>query len=459
MKLQSIQVLRGLAALLVVFYHLRALEGISAKANGLTEPNLLGGVITNGYAGVDLFFVISGFIMVFVTQGAPTGIRAAGDFLFARATRIYPIWWIFAGILTIYLVTAYGMPGGPNGWKIHEGTEPTLEYFVRSFLLMPQPEFPVLGVGWTLVHEVYFYAVFALFLLLPRKLLPLMIALWAAMILTGTYFGFDTEYAGTFRDLAFYPMTMEFILGAVAGLAITSGYSWRPGIMTLIATLWLLAALCLQGVETGETLKWGRVLWYGLPCALLVHAVAGLELKRRLAWLVPATLGLLAGITLFQLSGITDASPDVARQSATLLAVIIAGLTMLAVLWIGWLLGQSQPAFLRATLPFFKGLLNKASSLGDWSFSLYLSHIIVLSTLRLTFEALGRQEALAPFFRIGSPGPLDNLLFMAIGLVASVIAAWLSYRLIEKPWIIGFNQLRAALFRMPANTARQVPAE
>ena len=64
MKLQSIQILRGLAAMLVVVYHIRAMEMLAIGNNGLSETPFLNGFVTNGYAGVDLFFVISGFIMV-----------------------------------------------------------------------------------------------------------------------------------------------------------------------------------------------------------------------------------------------------------------------------------------------------------------------------------------------------------------------------------------------------------
>lgn len=458
MKLQSIQALRGLAALLVVFYHVRSLEGLSIAGNGLTESTWIGGAFTNGYAGVDLFFVISGFIMVFVTQGAQTGPKAAGDFLFARATRIYPVWWVFAGIMTIYMAMAHGVPSGADGWQTVSRSEPPVPYLVKSFLLLPQAEFPVLGVGWTLVHEIYFYTVFTLFMLLPRKLLPILLALWGALIVAGTFMGFTVAYAATLRDLIFYPMTMEFILGAFAGLAVVYGFKWRPGTIALAATLWLLWVLCYQGIETQETLKWGRVLWFGFPCALLSYALSMLDLQKRLAWLVPIAAGILVTVGIYQLAGLHDLSPDLARQDATLLAVIVGGLAMLAVLWIGLLLGHTAPGPLRSTQPFFQMLLRCAVRLGDWSFSLYLCHMIVLSALRRTFDTLGKQDALAPFFRLGAPGPLDNLLFLTAGVILSVAAAWLAYRFVEKPWIILFGQLRRTLFHRPARPAETVPA-
>ncbi|HRJ00316.1 MAG TPA: acyltransferase [Hyphomonas sp.] len=446
MKLQSVQALRGLAALLVVFYHIRALETLSIAANGLEEVTWVSRVFSNGYAGVDLFFVISGFIMVFVTRSGQTGLQPAADFLFARATRIYPIWWAFAGMMTIYMAAAHGLPNGTDGWQTVSRSQPPVDYVVKSFLLLPQAEFPILGVGWTLVHEVYFYAVFALFMLLPRRLLPFLLTAWAAMIVAGGFAGFSVPFAGTMRELVFYPMTMEFILGAFAGLAVVSGWVWRPGVLALVAALWLAGVLSYHGVETPDTLKWGRVLWYGPPSALLIYALAGLDLKRRLAWLIPAAAGFLVALGIYQLAGLSETSPDLARQDAAVLATIVGALAMLAVLWTGWLLGYAAPGPLRATQPFFQRLMRWAVRLGDWSFSLYLSHIIVLTAVRRTFETLGTREALAPYFRLGAPGPVDNLLFLVLCLVLSIAGAWLAYRYIEKPWIILFGDLRRFLF-------------
>ena len=446
MKLQSIQALRGLAALLVVFYHIRSLELKGIAENGLTEPGWIGGVFTNGYAGVDLFFVISGFIMVFVTRDGHTGPKHAADFLFARATRIYPVWWAFAGFMATYMIVVHGLSGHGQGWGAISRTQPLVPYMIKSFLLVPQPEFPILGVGWTLVHEMYFYAVFTVFMLLPRKLLPGLIGLWGVMIIAGTFLGYAAVFAGSYRDLAFYPMTMEFILGAAAGLAVTKGLLWRNGVLTLVATLWLLVALCYQGLETAFTLTWGRVLWFGLPCALLVYAVGGLDMQRRLAWLIPALTGFLVTIALYQMTGLNDASPDEARRDATILAVAVGGIGMLIVLWFGWLLGQGAPTFLHGTRPFFQRLLDAAVQLGNWSFSLYLCHMVVLSPLRRVFDVAGRQEALAPYFRLGHPGPVDNLVFLAAGTILSIAAAAFAFHWIERPFIILFGRMRKSLF-------------
>ena len=447
MKLQSIQALRGVAALLVVMLHARALEIKGIAANGLTEQPLIGGLFTNGFAGVDLFFVISGFIMVFVTRDGLTGLKPAASFLFARITRIYPVWWAFAGCITIYMLAAHGVSGQSEGWHKVAYGHPMVPYLVKSFLLVPQEPFPVLNVGWTLIHEVYFYLVFTLFLLMPRRWLPLLLAIWTAIVASGALLGYSQPTATTFLALAVHPMTLEFTLGAAVGLAVTKGLIWRSGLLTLVATLWLLAALCYEGAGTEFLLQWGRVISFGLPCVLLVYGCAGLDMTKRHAWLIPALIGALVTLALYQLTGFDRNSPEAVRRGATILTVSVGAIAMAIVIWCGWLLGQRAPDQLRRIRSFFKSLLDGAVQVGDWSFALYLSHLIVLSALRNVFGLLGQSESLAPFFRLGHPGVLDNITFAVTGLILTLTASALSYRFYEQPLTILFGRLRKRLFR------------
>ena len=447
MKLQSIQALRGLAALLVALFHLNILELQSIADNGLAEPGWVGGLFYNGYAGVDLFFVISGFVMVFVTRNGMTGPGRAADFLFARVTRIYPVWWAFAGSMTIYVIAAHGFSGQSPAWLKAANGQPVIPYLVKSFLLIPQPTFPILNVGWTLVHEVYYYLVFTLFMLMPRRMLPVLLAGWATAVIVGTAMGYSHPAATSWLSLALHPMTLEFILGALAGLAVTKGLIWRSGLLALLATLWLFAALCYQGDQTPAVIHWGRVVWYALPATLLVYSVAGLDIQQRQAWLFPALIGSLVTFILFQMTGLDERSAASARFDATLLCVTVGGVAMLIVLWFGWLLGQGAPGLLHRMQPLLKRMLAAAVKLGDWSFSLYLCHLIVLSVIRRGFGVLGQSDSLAPFFRLGHPGPLDNILFAVIGMTLTIIASWLSYRMYEHPLTVLFGMMRKSLFR------------
>ena len=445
MKLQSIQILRGLAALLVVFYHIRAMEVLAIGKNGFTEIPLLNGFVTNGFAGVDLFFVISGFIMVYVTEGVRAGLRSSLDFLFARVTRIYPLWWVFAGLISVMFVI-YSATGYEDVWGRARQGEPLVAYLVKSFLLVPQTAPPVLGVGWTLLHEMYFYAAFTLMLLVPRRFWLWILLAWGAMIAGGSAFGLSRPFAGDYSALLFYPMTMEFIMGAVVGLAISSGIAWRSGIVTLVGALWLMASLTFQGVEDANLLMWGRVVWFGLPCTLLVYGFATLELSGRQAWLVPVGIGALVAALISLLYNLVADSPFSDRLGATIVTVAVGLVAMLAVLWAGWLAGQARPERIRAMTPGFRRVHRGLARLGDWSFSLYLCHPLLLAPIRLAFAEAAKVPWLAPVFQLGRAGPLDNIALIVTSLAVTFLAAALSYRFIERPMIIGFGKLRERLF-------------
>jgi exopolysaccharide production protein ExoZ len=135
----NLQLLRGIAALGVVFYH--------------TDFRLAGGYHTD-FFGVSTFFVISGFIMCYVTRAD------ASHFLERRIIRIVPLYWLLtAGVVLL----RYGLAG--NGWWV-----------ANSLLFLPSDRFPMLGVGWTLNLEMYFYAIFAAALWFSRRFAPLIAA-------------------------------------------------------------------------------------------------------------------------------------------------------------------------------------------------------------------------------------------------------------------------------------------
>ena len=449
MKLQSIQILRGIAALLVVLYHIRAQEVLGMDGNGLGEMPFLNGFVNNGFAGVDLFFVISGFIMVVVTEGDRPGLRTAADFLFARITRIYPIWWFFAGLLTIYLVGFNGNMGVGERWQSFLQSDAVTPYLIKSFLLLPQSDDPILGVGWTLVHEVYFYLVFTLILLAKRSWLPLFLLAWGLLVIGGWSLGLSGPRPVDVPALVFFPMTMEFIMGAATGLLVCSGLAWRAGTITLLAVLALGASLCIQGLITVHTLQWGRVMMYGFPCAALIYGVVTLERTRRMAWLIPAGVMFLVTVLVFQLYGTVIDSPISLRLGGTIVASAVGIVAMLATFWAGWYGGQTHPDVIRAIVPALRRVMRGSVRLGDVSYSLYLSHTLFIVAVRLVFNALGRIEPLAPLFRLGHPGYLDNFIFVVVCLAVSITGSLLSYRFIERPLTRGFRHIRSRLFDQP----------
>ena len=218
------QGLRGLAAVGVLLSHLYVIE---AK---YSPDTLLGPWARLGMAGVDLFFVISGFIMVYVTWNMARGASALAPFLWRRATRIYPLYWIVSlAVLAVWL------------WRpdIVFASNPDPD-IVKSFLLIPQQGEPLLTVGWTLIHEMYFYLVFALILLLPRKWMGYALGAWCVGVAGVATFA---EFRSPTLSLVFSPLVFEFVAGAALAMM------WlRSGAVRLVPILAALGVIVVGNI-------------------------------------------------------------------------------------------------------------------------------------------------------------------------------------------------------------------
>lgn len=145
----SIQSLRALAALAVVVVH--AADGAAANSGN----RHFGEVASIGAAGVDVFFVISGFIMYVTACSRPI---TPQRFLLDRFSRIVPLYWVATFLLMAVLV-------------VGKAPIPDIRYLLASLALVPVDPLPYLGVGWTLVYEMFFYALLAAALIWrPRHL-------------------------------------------------------------------------------------------------------------------------------------------------------------------------------------------------------------------------------------------------------------------------------------------------
>ena len=207
------QALRGLAALGVLLSHLYVIE------LKYSPDALLGAWTRAGMAGVDLFFVISGFLMVYVTWGRDT---TPGAFLWRRVTRIYPLYWVVsAAVLAVWLVR-------PD-MVFASNPDPDI---LRSFLLFPQEGGPLLTVGWTLVHEMYFYLVFALVMLLPRRYLGAALATWCVSVAIISHYKLAPDVA--LLQLVFDPLVFEFVAGAGLALAVVTTGKPKLGLISVV---------------------------------------------------------------------------------------------------------------------------------------------------------------------------------------------------------------------------------
>jgi exopolysaccharide production protein ExoZ len=144
MILPGIQVLRGVAALLVVVYH----GAILAEKPKYFNQEIFGGIFHAGYRGVDLFFVISGFIMMHTLVQNHN--MKAQSFLVNRFLRIFiPYLPAFLGLTLVYLI----IPSVAQG-----GIELNVSYYIYNLLLLPRIDLTtyVPVVAWTLTHELIF---------------------------------------------------------------------------------------------------------------------------------------------------------------------------------------------------------------------------------------------------------------------------------------------------------------
>lgn len=261
-KLLAIQILRALAALSVAALHAQHEAGLLAAAGSRTvAPSR----ILPWEAGVDVFFVISGFVMVFASRRmfAEPGARAV--FLARRVARVVPLYWLAT---TLYLLVALARPGLLNG------AVPTPGFVAASYLFVPaaRPDGlvqPLFGLGWTLNFEMFFYVLVALVLGLSlRAATATLVAGLAGLALLGRLHDWPQPVA-TWTD----PLVLEFAAGALLGHARAEGLALgAPLRIALAGTAFALFAVAAGPVELAGL---SRAACYGAPAALLV-ASAGL---------------------------------------------------------------------------------------------------------------------------------------------------------------------------------------
>ena len=281
-RLQSIQALRFAAALAVIFYHLGYLLYDGAPFIDAIRP-----IISSGYAGVDVFFVISGFIIFMVStkidwsQGA---LPAALDFGFRRVTRVYPLYWV-----CFLVVTALVIAGAPQ----LVGREWSLDNWIADAFLFSLDN-KLVPVAWTLTYEIYFYACFSAALLFgPRFYLPAL-CVWVA----GSVAAIGLNYAlpsgvadGSWRTAVWSnALVLEFVMGMAAAALIARGH--RRG-------AWLALVAAVLFFVIGHLAPYGyRAVTFGPGAALIVYGLASLEMQGRLvsmryvAWLGDASYSL-----------------------------------------------------------------------------------------------------------------------------------------------------------------------
>jgi exopolysaccharide production protein ExoZ len=263
-KLLCIQYLRALAALMVVFHH--ALHQF---------PGFLSVMPTEaGQAGVDLFFVISGFVMVFVTAEKD---RTPLEFMTMRIVRIVPTYWFYtlgAGALLFVLPALFN------------SNELSVRHLVLSLFFIPHTIAadpgsldPIVKLGWTLNYEMFFYVLFALAMAFSRQYRVALATGALALFVAVPHFILGTDWT-TFMShhavVKFYTSEkiLEFGMGMIIGDAFARGYI--DGIQEWAAGLLIVGGILLM--FTGNPYASGiRAIAYGIPAASIVIGALALE--------------------------------------------------------------------------------------------------------------------------------------------------------------------------------------
>ncbi|MGK5631342.1 acyltransferase family protein [Streptomyces sp. URMC 123] len=169
-RLRALDGLRLIAALMVALYHFGGRDGEISRAWGTSPAEqfpLASQVFAYGCLGVQIFFVISGFVICMSGWGRPLR-----SFFASRVARLYPAYWVAVALVT----AVFALP-----WVVFEAVSPSDALLNLTMLQQPLGADRVLGVCWTLWAELRFYALFALFVVLPgasRQRVVLFCAVW-----------------------------------------------------------------------------------------------------------------------------------------------------------------------------------------------------------------------------------------------------------------------------------------
>jgi len=247
-SLKSIQFLRFVAASLVVFDH----SALSIEQHVGALPASLSYVAGFGGIGVHIFFVISGFIMVYTSFSKERRVFDAPKFLLRRFIRIFPIYWIYACLYLFVHQTIL------NGYVL------SVRDTIYSLLLLPGYSPLIIGPAWTLSFELYFYLCFGIFMILGLLLGLTAMSLFFVISIIG---GLALSNGGEFLHLATNTLLLEFIAGAWIAYFFVSGTrlsKTSSDILLFCAVVAFLGSLGYGYHRLPSMLSWG------IPSTLLI---------------------------------------------------------------------------------------------------------------------------------------------------------------------------------------------
>ncbi|KAA9345407.1 acyltransferase family protein [Larkinella humicola] len=318
----SVQALRALAALLVTIFH------VSMKMEDVAIYSPFLRCFKAGFGGVDLFFVISGFIITHTNGSIMNRPDQLIPYVKKRFGRIYSIYWLvflLAGALFLGL-NAFA----PSLRWLSYGLNPV--EIVKALTLFPFHE-SLLPVTWTLSYELYFYVLFGL-LIVSRYFMIIPVVLVAATVLNGLPTGQPPLFEFRYHSFLLSPFILEFCFGVGAYLlARRYVFEIHPLLMMLAAGFFFLTG---EWVDPAD--HWLRITGFGLPATVLLLGLIRWEVANRFSY--PDWL-LKLGDSSYLLYLIHVPAVMILTQALMILGfstyVVVANIVLVALLaWFSW---------------------------------------------------------------------------------------------------------------------------
>jgi peptidoglycan/LPS O-acetylase OafA/YrhL len=215
---ENLQVLRAVAAILVMLTHILHEVNVTAIKVGEAAPSWAADHFPYG-VGVHIFFVLSGFLMVYTSQNLYGQKGAWKTFLKKRFVRIVPLYWFYtSAMVMVLLLLPSAFDTAVFDWA----------HIVQSYLFIPHERpaggiHPVLSLGWTLNLEMFFYVLFAVFLFLSRQYLTLVVSILLIGLACANILGL-THNMGSALSFWSSPIIIEFAIGMIFAHLYMLGY-------------------------------------------------------------------------------------------------------------------------------------------------------------------------------------------------------------------------------------------
>lgn len=346
-EIKTIQYLRGIAALAVVLFHFK---WILNEPNQLNINNLGDILFSNGGFGVDLFFIISGFVIVLSTEKNIGKRNNFISFLLKRIFRIYPLLFLFITLVSIR-----------DGFNIIPLIKSLLPLHLDYNSMPPYFGYNVLIVAWTLTFEIFFYLLFSASMFINHKYRGLIsILLISFLFISSQYFAFGTI---TLDAHFSKPMSFNFIIKAPLSLMSSP--------MMLEFCLGIISYYIYKHLDISKSINASVVKTFTACAGLLFFVI-------------------LVSSNYFSGHGVTKWG-----------FIAFLMLTTIVIYEKNFTIKES----------------NILKSLGDTSYSIYMSHLVLISIVIFANKSIG----------------LSGFSFLIFSVTSVIIASSITFNYIEKP--------------------------